>query len=79
VVEKTELKREKERFYRTRSSFWNEPAKEAINIMELAGKMQTEKSPQEISRLVHKVGTNRLLSRKTVTFSLAEPHDLIPS
>jgi hypothetical protein len=79
VMEKTELKREKERLHRTRSSFWNEPAKEVINTMELAGKMQTDKSPQEISRLVHKVGTNRLLSRKTVTFSFAEPYDFIPS
>jgi DNA invertase Pin-like site-specific DNA recombinase len=79
VIEKTGLKREKERLHRTRSSFWNEPAKEVINVMEMAGKMQTEKSPQEISRLVHKVGTNRLLSRKTVTFSFAEPYDFIPS
>ena len=79
VMEKTELKREKERLHRTRSSFWNEPAKEVINTLELAGKMQTEKSPQEISQVVHKVGTNRLLSRKTVTFSFAEPYDFIPS
>ena len=79
VIEKTELKREKERLHRTRSSFWNEPAKEVINTMEMAGKMQTEKSPQEISQVVHKVGTNRLLSRKTVTFSFAEPYDFIPS
>ena len=79
VLEKTTLKEEKQRLQRTRSSFWNEPAKEVINAMELAGKLQTEKSPQEISRLVHTVGTNRLLSRKTVTFSLAEPYDFIPS
>jgi hypothetical protein len=47
--------------------------------MELAGRIQTEKSPQEISQVVHKVGTNRLLSRKTVSFSFAEPYDFIPS
>ena len=79
VMEKTELKREKERLHRTRSSVWNEPAKEVINTLELAGKSQTDKSPQEISQVVHKVGTNRLLSRKTVTFSFAEPYDFIPS
>jgi hypothetical protein len=47
--------------------------------MELAGKSQTEKSPQEISQLIHKVGTNRLLSRKTVSFSFAEPYDFAAS
>jgi hypothetical protein len=79
VIEKTTMKEEKQRLHRTRSSFWNEPAKEVINTMELVGKSQTDKSPAEISQVVHKVGTNRLLSRKTVTFSLAEPYDLIPS
>ena len=79
VIEKTELKREKERLHRTRSSFWNEPAKEVINTLELAGKVQTGKSPQEISQLVYKVGTNRLLSRKTVSFSFAEPYDFAAS
>jgi hypothetical protein len=79
VLEKTRVKEEKLRLQRTRSSFWNEPAKEVINIMELAGKMQTDKSPQEIAQIVRKVGTNRLLSRKTVTFSFAQPYDFIPS
>jgi hypothetical protein len=55
------------------------PPSDVINALELAGKVQTEKSPQEISQVVHKVGTNRLLSRKTVTFSFSEPYDLIPS
>src|SRR5882724_9287409 len=40
VLEKTELKRAKEQRHRTRSSFWNEPAKEVINTIELAGKLQ---------------------------------------
>jgi hypothetical protein len=79
VLEKTTLKEEKQRLHRTRSSFWNEPAKEVVNAMELAGKSLSDKSPQEISQVVHKVGTNRLLSRKTVTFSFAEPYDFIPS
>ncbi|MES1180943.1 MAG: hypothetical protein ABUL66_03680 [Verrucomicrobiota bacterium] len=79
MIEKAELKREKERLHRTRSAFWNEPAREVINTLEMAGKSQTEKSPQEISRVVHKIGTNRLLSRKTVTFPFSEPYDFIPS
>ena len=73
------LKKEKERLHKTRGNYWNEPVKEVINTMELAGKMQTDKSPQEIAQIVRKVGTNRLLSRKTVTFSFAQPYDFIPS
>jgi site-specific DNA recombinase len=79
VLEKTRLKREKEQLHRTRSNYWNEPAKDAIKAFELAGKSQRDKSPQEISLVVHKVGTNRLLSRKTVTFSFSQPYDFIPS
>jgi hypothetical protein len=79
VLEKTTLKQQKEQLHKTRSSSWNEPVKEVINIMELAGKSQTTKSPQELAQVVHKVGTNRLLSRKTVTFSFSEPYAFIPS
>jgi hypothetical protein len=79
VNQKTALKHEKQRLQKTGASFWNEPAKEVINTMELAGKIQTDKSLQEISLVVHKVGTNRFLSRKTVTFSFSEPYDFIPS
>ena len=79
VLEKTTLKKEKERIQRTRASAWIEPAKRVINTLEIAGKMQSEKSPQEISKLVHQTGTNRLISRKTVSFSFSEPYDFIPS
>ncbi len=79
VNQKTTLKQEKQRLHKPGLSFWNKPAKEVINIMELAGKPQRNKSPQEIAQGVNKVGTNHLLSRKTVTFSLSEPHDFIPS
>ena len=75
VNQKTALKQEKQRLHKTGSSFWNEPAKEFANTLEMAGKQQTDKSLQEISLVVHKVGTNRLLSRKTVTFSFSEPYD----
>src|SRR5882762_9665778 len=79
VLEKNVLKKEKERVQRTRASAWIEPATRVINTLEMAGKMQSEKSPQEISKLVHQVGTNRLIARKTVSFSFAEPYDFIPS
>jgi hypothetical protein len=79
VTEKTALKQEKQRLHRTGSSYWNEPAKEVINALELAGKVQTEQSPQEIAQLLHKVGTNLLLSRKTVSMTFSEPYDFVPS
>lgn len=79
VTKKTALKQEKQRLHRTGSSYWNEPAKEVINALELAGKVQTDQSPQEIAQLLHKVGTNLLLSRKTVSFSFSEPYDFVPS
>jgi site-specific DNA recombinase len=79
VNQKTALKQEKQRLHRTGISFWNEPAKEVIDTLELAGKIQTDKSLQEISQVVHKVGTNRLLSRKTVSFTFSEPYDFVPS
>ena len=79
VLEKAALKAEKQRLHKSRSGFWNEPAKEAVNIMELAGKLQTVQSPEEIAELVRKTGTNRLISRKTVTISFSEQYDFIPS
>lgn len=79
VTEKTALKQEKQRLQRTGSSYWNEPSLEVVSTLELAGKVQTSKSPQEISPLVHKVGTNPRISRKTVSFSFGEPYAVIPS
>ena len=79
VSEKTALKQEKQRLHKTGSSYWNEPAKEVISALELAGNVQTEQSPQEIARLVHKVGTNLLLSRKTVSLTFSEDYDFVAS
>jgi hypothetical protein len=79
MTEKAALKQEKQRLQKTGASYWNEPAKAFINALEIAGKTQTDKSLQEIAGLVHKVGTNRLLSRKTVSFSFSEPYDFAAS
>ncbi len=79
LLEKTRLKQEKERLRTSRTDSWNEPAKDVINTLETLGKTGVEKSPQEISKVVHKVGTNRLISRKTVSFNLSEPYANTPS
>jgi site-specific DNA recombinase len=78
VVEKTSLKRERERLHRSGSSFWIEPVREVITTLETLGKNDFADSLPEMSRLVQKIGTNRLISRKTVSFSFAEPYDFIP-
>ena len=79
LMEKTALKKEKERLQRTHVSQWNEPAKAVISALEMAGKLATGESPEEISQVVRKVGTNRLISRKTVSFALTPPYDFLPS
>ena len=50
--------------------------------MEMAGRRQADKSPQKISQVVHKVGTNRHLAQNRYVFSVtffSEPYDFIPS
>jgi site-specific DNA recombinase len=79
IFQKNALKKEKERLSKTRSTSWNEPAKAMISALEMAGKSQATRSPEELSQVVHKVGTNRLIARKTVSFSLSENYDFLPS
>jgi len=74
LVQKNEAKKEKERLVRTRASFWIEPAQEVISTLETLGKTGFAESLSDISKTVQKIGTNRLISRKTVTFSLSEPY-----
>ena len=78
IVERTTLKKEKERLQRTRASYWNEPTKELINTLEIAGKPTLSESLPDVSGLVQKIGTNRLISRKTVSFSISELYQKIP-
>jgi len=79
LIEKNALKREKERLHRTGASPWIEPTREVINTLETLGKTDFSKTLPEISKQVQKIGTNRLISRKTVSFSLSEPYDFLPS
>ena len=79
VLEKTALKREKERLQNSRASFWIEPARAVINTLETLGRTDFSEALPEISRLVRRIGTNRLISRKTVSFSFSEPYDFVPS
>ena len=75
VIEKVALKHEKSRLQKTGSSYWVEPTNDFINTLELVGKIDVSKSPQEISELMRKIGTNLLVSRKTVSFNFLPPYD----
>ena len=79
LVEKTRLKQERQHLNRTGENSWVEPAKRFVNSLETLGKPQPENNLPEISGLVQKFGTNRLISRKTVSFSVGKKYDLIPS
>jgi len=79
LVEKTRLKQERQHLNRTGENSWVEPTKRFVNSLETLGKGQPENNLPEISGLVQKLGTNRLISGKTVSFSVAEKYDLIPS
>ncbi len=81
IVQRTILKKEKERLQRTRASYWNEPTKELINTLEIAGNPNLSESLPDVSRLVQKIGTNRHIrhiSRKTVSFSISELYQKLP-
>ena len=75
VAKKTALKHEKVRLQKTGTTSWFEPMMGVIKALELAGKAEEAKSPDEIAPLVQKVGLNRLISRKKVSFDLAQPFD----
>jgi hypothetical protein len=79
LLEKTALKAEKERLRRTRSGAWIEPALEVVNRLETMGNETFPTTYSAIAEQVRKIGTNPVISGKTVTFSLSEPYASIPS
>ena len=56
-------------------SGWNEPMREWINTLIYAGKIASEQSPQEIAHFAQKIGTNRLISEKIVSWNFFPPFD----
>jgi hypothetical protein len=78
VVEQTRLKQEKHRLQKTRENSWIEPTRDLVNTLDIAGKSNVSESLPELARLVQKIGTNHLISRKTVSFSISELYEKIP-
>ena len=75
MLEKRALKAKKEQLQRKGTALWIEPAKEVINALELAGLQQSEQSPDAISGLLQKIGTNHGISRKKVNLVWAQPYE----
>ncbi|MBI5072015.1 hypothetical protein HZB93_03965, partial [Candidatus Falkowbacteria bacterium] len=51
------------------------PMRDYINTLIYAGKIASEQSPQEIAHFAQKIGTNRLISEKIVSWDFAPPFD----
>ena len=79
VLEKTRLKQEKQRLQRSRENNWVEPARKVVNTLQTLGKTDIENNLSEISGIVQKIGTNRLISRKNVFISFSEDYDFVQS
>jgi len=75
VQQKIALKGEQDTLLRKRMSGWNEPMRDYINTLIYAGKIASEQSPQEIAHFAQKIGTNRLISKKIVSWDFAPPFD----
>ena len=75
VQQKIALKGEQDTLLRKRMSGWNEPMRDYINTLIYAGKIVSEQSPQEIAHFAQKIGTNRLISEKIVSWDFAPPFD----
>ena len=79
VQQKITLKGEKHTLGQKRMSGWIEPTRNFVNTLIQAGKIASPKCLQEISDLVRKIGTNRLISEKIVSWDFAPPYDFTAS
>lgn len=79
ILQKTSLKAEKERLQRKRINSWIEPTRGVINTLETLDNMAAAASPHELAKTLRKIGTNPLISNKTVTFSFGEDYVFLPS
>jgi hypothetical protein len=79
VLAQNRLKQEKRRLQKSHENYWVEPARKLVSTLETLGKTPTPELLPEISGVVQKIGTNHLISRKTVSFSLSKDYDFLPS
>ena len=77
IQQKISLKNEKHTLGQKRMSGWIEPTRNFVNTLIQAGKIASPKFLQEISDLVRKIGTNRLISEKIVSWDFVPPFDFV--
>ena len=74
VNQKNSLKHEKDSLQKTRMSNWIEPTRDFIKTLIQAKNLASSESLQEIPQFLTKIGTNHLISAKTVHFDFREPY-----
>ena len=74
VGEKNTLKHEKDGLQKTQMSNWIEPTRDFINTLVQAKNLASSESLQEIPQFLQKIGTNHLISAKTISFDFREPY-----
>ncbi len=79
VQQKITLKGEKYALGQKRMSGWIEPTRNFVNTLIQVGKIASLKFLTEISDLVKKIGTNRLISEKIASFDFVPPFDFMAS
>jgi len=75
VNQKISLKNEKDLLAQKRMSGWIEPTINYIKTLEKAKNIDEAESLPEISQFVEKIGTNRLISNKNVSWNFLAPYD----
>ena len=73
VEQKNSLKSEKHTLEQKRMRGWIEPTIDYIKTLEKAKNITPAKPLTEISQFVEKIGTNRLISNKNMSFDFIEP------
>src|SRR3989338_450196 len=74
VSEKNSLKHEKDGLQKTRMGSWIEPTRDFINTLIQAKNLASSESLEEIPQFLLKIGTNHLISTKTIHFDFREPY-----
>ena len=79
IEQKNSLKSEKTILEQKRMSGWIEPTINYIKTLEKAKNINDETELPEISQFVEKIGTNRLISNKNVSWNFLAPYDFTVS
>jgi hypothetical protein len=77
LFKKKSLTTQKRRVLANSASEWIQPTQEVIDALELAAQLTSTTDYERISSLLRKVGTNLLISDKTMKSELVPPYDFV--